>query len=1185
MEKPWRFRHSGTSIGHMLKSNGTIRDGLEQSCRNDGNTQIAGVRLGMRFFRISAICFVVALMMVPAGRPSPESSWTGVLRDKSGNAVANAIVRLHAQSGDRGYTVKTSASGAFSFEGIAAGSYEVSVNFAGRSYVAASPLIVEAGKVLTAKLELSLQEGTVVFSADREATTAQASGGEHLSSGEVSSLPLNERDFSKLLLLAAGTMTDTNGAANFTQQFAVNGQRGSASVFAMDGADTTDPELGGATFSNFNVDAIQEVQSSSGVMPAEIGHGAAGFNNVITKSGTNEVHGSVFEFVRNAAFDARNFFDHPSVGDEGRIPPFERNEFGATNGGPVVLPGIYNGRDKTFYFAEYQGFRQILGTTQVFPVPTAQERLGIDTTTFPGDTLFVPVSPAVASVLAGYPLPNEPQGPFGARTYATSSKVATDTDQFSVRIDHRISDKANLFARFSLDQVNGPTTNPDQTAIDPSFGVDFFDHQRNAAIRYSRTISPHLVSTTSLGYIRSTPIFPTKNTTQPEIAFADGLYDNFNSADGSIFGSYGNLYQLKHDMTYTHGPHGFKWGVELRFNRDATIFGTNPNGIYTFGGGQAYSPVLIPSASGLHDILPGQALPDSLTGLLTATPYSYSITAAASLTPVGNKFDEAGVRREAYNFYFQDTWKINARLSLNYGLRYDLNSRIKEAEHRTSVTIPVDAAGNPTSFFAPGAQQLFLYNPQPIYPLDRNGWGPRVSIDFAATKHTTLHAGGAITTLLPNLWLQNYVTGGFPLVFQPIVTALPDVPVPFQNAVRPESLPPVYTTQGQLLFGSGSSANLPANIPIDLPRFQQDLAAITPGNEVQLFVLSAIDRHLGNGYIGTSTAGIDHDFGTLKVSASYVGTAGVHLANVLVPNGYTGADPQFAPFTQFNAAGHAIGGFGPETIMASSAHSSYNALQTSATENYSRIGLSFQASYTYSKSLDNTSAVPGGIPSSGGVTLQTLPQNPLNPSADKGPSTFDETHVFAISLFQSLPFDRVSFLQPLGSRLTKGWQFLNITTLTTGPPFTVYSGIQQTGAGAGGADRPDLVTMPDLSTSRTIREDYFGRSANNSSFFFIPINVPGGTGPNQGVFGTLGRDTFRGPGFHNLDMAMIKDTPFGKRGNRELGMLEFRAEFFNIFNIVNFGLPSNTVLGSGFGIISHTAGSSRQIQFSLKLVY
>jgi len=1128
---------------------------------------------------------MLALCLAALTGALPLPSWKGVLRDKAGVPVADAIVKLRALSDAREYQQKTSPQGEFSFADVPAGNYALLVTAAGTTYPSATPVTIKDGSTLTAALELSTQDHALRLLPAAESPSAQASGGEHLSSGEVSGLPLNERDFSKLLLLAAGTMTDTNGAANFTQQFAVNGQRGAASVFAMDGADTTDPELGGATFANFNVDAIQEVQSSAGVMPAEIGHGAAGFNDVITKSGTNQVHGSVFEFVRNAAFDARNFFDHSDAVDPGRIPPFARNEFGATNGGPVVLPGIYDGKDKTYYFGEYQGFRQVLGTTQVFAVPTPAERQGIDTTAFPGDTLTVPVSPAVAATLAGYPLPNEPQGPYGARTYATSSKVVTDTDQFSIRIDHRLSENSNLFGRFSLNQVRGPTTNPDQTAIDPTFGVNFFDHQRNAAIRYTRTISTHLAFVTSIGYIRSTPFFPAQNHTQPAIAFADGLYDNFNSADGSIFGSFGNLYQFKHDMTYTHGSHSFKWGVELRFNRDSTVFGTNPNGIYTFGGGTAYSPVFIPSASGLHDILPGQPLPDSLTGLLTATPYSYSITAAANLTPTGDKFDEAGVRREAYNFYFQDTWKVNAKLSVNYGLRYELNSRIKEAQHRTSIAEAVDAAGNPTSFFAPGARQIFLYNPQPIYPLDLKGWGPRVAVDFAATRHTTLHAGGALTTILPNLWLQNYVTGSFPLIFQPIVTALPGVPVPFQNAVVPETLPPVYTTQGQPLFASGSSANLPANIPIDLQRFQNDLAAITPGNEVQLFTLGVIDKHLQNGYIGTWTAGIDHDFGSLKVSASYVGTAGVHLASVLSPNGYTGASPAFAPFTQFNAAGHAIGGYGPESIMTSGAHSSYNALQVSATENYSRIGLSFQASYTYSKSLDNTSSVPGGIASSGGVVLQTFPQNPLDLSADKGPSTFDETHVFTLSLFQALPFDRVSFLQPVTNKLTAGWQFLNITTLTTGPPFTVYSGIQQTGFGAGGTDRPDLVSMPDFSTSRPTREDYFGRGANNSSFFFIPINVPGGTGPNQGTFGTLGRDTFRGPGFHNLDMALIKDTPFGSRGKRELGVLEFRAEFFNIFNIVNFGLPSNEVLGSGFGIISHTAGTSRQIQFSLKLIY
>ena len=324
----------------------------------------------------------------------------------------------------------------------------------------------------------------------------------------------------------------------------------------------------------------------------------------------------------------------------------------------------------------------------------------------------------------------------------------------------------------------------------------------------------------------------------------------------------------------------------------------------------------------------------------------------------------------------------------------------------------------------------------------------------------------------------------------------------------------------------------------------------------------------------------------MKLGAAYVGTAGIHLAGVSSPNGYAGAEPAFAPFTQFNSAGHAIGGFGPEAIMTTGSHSSYHALQASASENYSRIGLSLQASYTFSKSIDDTSAVLGGLPANAGVILQTLPQNPFNPEADKGPSTFDVTHVFSLSLIQSLPFDRVSFLQPLGRRVTTGWQFLNITSVTSGPPFTVYSGIQQTGAGGGGTDRPDLVAMPAFSTSRATREDYFGRGADNSSFFSIPINVAGGTGPNVGRFGTLGRNTFRGPGFRDFDMALIKDTPFGHRGKSELGIVEFRAEFFNVFNIVGIsGLPSNTVRGTGFGTISHTAGPSRQIQFSLKLIY
>ncbi len=1134
---------------------------------------------------VRTLCLVAALAAAPLAGAVSVSSWSGVLRDHAGKPVGEAIVKLRSTSRDRDYTTRASATGNFTFSEIVAGDYELSVETAGKTWKMATPLVIKERTSFSATLQLSVQPQEVRVVPSNEESSPQSSGGEHLSSGEVSSLPLNARDFSKLLLLAAGTMTDANGAANFTQQFAVNGQRGTATVFALDGFDTTDPEMGGATFSNFNVDAIQEVQASTGVMPAEIGHGAASHTNVVTKSAVNQVHGSFFEFVRNAAFDARNYFDHKSVADERRIPPFVRNEFGFTNGGPVLLPRIYDGRSRTFYFGQYQGFRQVLGTTQVFPVPTAEERQGVDTLTFPGDTLTVPVSPAIAPVLARYPLPNDPKGAFGERTYAASSKIYTRTDQFSVRIDHRISDKASLLTRFSLNQVTGPLTNPDQTAIDPSFAVQFFDHQRNAGVRYTRTISPNFISDTSFGYIRSTPFFPAANHTQPALAFADGLFQGFNSAGGSIFGSYGNLYQLKQDMSYVHSAHAFKWGVEIRFNRDATIFGTNINGLYSFGGGTAYSPVLIPSASGTHDIQVGDPLPDSLTGLLTATPYSYNVIAAANVTPTGDRFDEAAVRREAYNFYFQDTWKASSRLTLNYGLRYEVNSRIHEAENRTSLPRFVGADGKDVPYWDHSAKQIFLYDPQPPYDQDWGGWGPRLSVDYGVSSHTVLHAGGAINTILPNLWQDNFVTGAIPFATSLYASALPNTPLPFQNSVIPVNLPPPYTTAGQPLFPNGKATGIAPNTEIDLVRYQNDLTALTPGNQVQLLSMIGFAKNFRNGYIGSWTAGIEHDFRDVKFNAAYVATAGIHLASVYSPNSYGGADPAFAPFTQFDSTGQAIGGFGPESVMTSRSHSSYHALQAGVRKNSARAGLGLQASYTYSKSLDDTSSVLGGLFGSAGVVLQTLPQDPWNPDAEKGASTFDATHSFTLSLIQVLPLDRVKFLRPLGKPLTRGWQFLNITTLTSGAPFSVYSGVQQTGVGAGGTDRPDLVEQPHFSTSGTVREDYFGRGANNTSFFSIPINVPGGTGPNHGRFGTLGRNTFRGPGFKDFDIALIKDTPFGRRGNAELGTVEFRAEFFNVFNLVNFGLPSNILRGSGFGIISKTAGSSRQIQFSVKLIY
>ena len=1081
---------------------------------------------------------------------------------------------VRVESGGHRDTATTAKDGSFTFAVLAPAEYSIAVEYQGVTATCAQA--VQLPRETGAILELSA--GRVLSLVD-EAQTREGTGGEKLSGKAVADLPLNKRDFSQLLLLAAGTMTDTNGAANFTQQFAVNGQRGTAAVFAMDGADSSDPEMGGATFTNFNVDAVEEIRSSSGWMPAEIGRGAAGFTDIVTRSGTNAIHGSLFEFLRNAALDARNFFDRQSFAQPERIPPFIRNEFGLTNGGPVVIPGLYNGRNRTFYFAEYQGFRQVLGQTEVIPVPTAAERSGLDTTAFPGDTLIVPVDPRIAKLLARYPMPNDPAGPYGARTFATSSKVTTVSDQFSVRIDHHISDQSRLFGRFTMANVTGPNTNPSQTAIDPQFAVGFLDRQRNGAITYTRTPSPGFTMESGISFTRTTPSFPTFDRTDPALSFGDGSYEAFNAAAGSVIGAYGNLFQIRQSFQWTRGKHTLKAGGEVRGNRDTTIFGISPNGAYQFGGGTAYATVPIRSASGMHGIPIGAPLPDALTGLLEASAFSYTEAVAPPMFAQGASIGDSAIHRDAYNVYFQDTWKVSDRLTLSAGLRYEIESRLRETDKRTSAPVFGSVPG-----VVPGSEVLI--NPDPPYKLDPRGVGPRLSLDWRVAANTTVHVGGAITTLLLNLWQDNLLTGSTPFVVYPHLTAEPGQPIDFGVAITPQQLPTVYTTGGSPVFASGDSKQVPGNTIMNLLRYEQDLAAVSPGHQITPFNVAGISSGFQNGYMATWTAGVEQKLGGANISAGYVGTAGVKLPAMDFPNGFSGADPAFAPSTQFNSAGQITGGYGLVNVMTNRSHSSYHALQISAQRNLTASGLGFQASYTFSKSIDDASAVIGGfISGQSGAVAQTAPENPFDARLDKGPSSFDVKNALAFSLFQDLHADRVPFLRPLGKTLTAGWQVLGIGTVQSGSPFTIYSGIQQTGAGSQGTDRPDQVGTPVLSTSRAVREDYFGLGANNASFFSIPLNVPGGTGPNSGVFGTLGRNTFRGPGMHNFDLALIKDTPLLERSGAARASLQFRAEFFNVFNIVNFGLPSNTVLGPGFGEISRTASNSRQIQFSLKVIY
>lgn len=1113
------------------------------------------------------VCLLMLVSEVALMGQTPSQVWEGVLQDERAQPIEGATVMLEFEK--KQFKAITSTDGSYRFMTLLPATYGLSINIKGQIFHSLAGIEIFPA---AAKATLTLKtDGELIAEEQHEEAAA---GGEKLSSKAVSEIPLNKRDFSQLLLLAAGTAADPSGASNFTQQFAINGQRGVEATFALDGADISDPEQGGGTFTNFNVDAVLEIQSLSGVMPAEVGQGSSGFTNIVTRSGTDEVHGSVFEFIRNSALDARNYFDFSSPANPGRIPPFKRNEFGFTNGGPIVLPHMYDGKGKAYYFIEYQGFRQILGTTQVFSVPTALQRAGTDETAYPGDTLTIPVNSAIAAVLARYPLPNDLQGTFGANTYATSSKVSTHADQFSLRLDYQAGQKDHLLGRISFDNLDGPTTNPDQTVLDPTFGVKYADRQRSGLFTWVRTATPQLTFESTFAGIRTTPSFTTPNVTESAIKFNDALFEPLNAPGGSVIKSFTNLFQFRENVTFTTSSHALKAGGEVRLWRDSSYFGISPNGEYDFGGGTAFSPVDIRSQSGLHNVHAGDPLPDTLSAFLTGSPFAYARAVAPTNFSNGERIGPAADSRNSYEAYVQDTWKAAPHLVLNFGLRFEVYTPLWDRGRRASGFYPT----------ADGKQE-FLVNPDPVSRTRMNNWSPRAQADYAFTSKLQGHAGAGLTTIPQNIWQENFLTGSLPFVFYPRITAAPGRQIAYGFQITPTQIPRAYSTDGKNIFASGKSNDVPANTVLDINRLEKDLATLS-GQPSPLDV-AAISRHFGNGMLATWTVGLERSMGGMTASANYVGTTAYKLARISFPNAYAGATPAFARFTEFNSAGAPVGGFGLESEVTASSHSSYHSLQLSASGQSGHGGPGLQASYTWSKSIDDTSTVAGtSVTSTVGAISQAAPQNPFDTHPERGPSTFDITHSFTVSVAQDIPFQRLDFLHRINRKVTEGWQLINVSTISSGLPFTVYSGVQQTGAGSSNADRPDQIARPALSTARARREDYFGRGDNNASFFSIPINVPGGTGSNHGRFGTLGRNTFRGPAFYDFDMSLAKNTPLGHRkSGSELVDVQFRAEFFNVFNVVNMGLPSNTVVGSGFGLINRTAGSSRQIQFSLKVAY
>ena len=464
-----------------------------------------------------------------------------------------------------------------------------------------------------------------------------------------------------------------------------------------------------------------------------------------------------------------------------------------------------------------------------------------------------------------------------------------------------------------------------------------------------------------------------------------------------------------------------KAGGEVRLNRDTTYFGISTNGEYDFGGGTAYATETATSESGAHVLHPGDPLPDTLSAFLMGSAFVYTTAVAPSYTSGGDHIGPAAISRNGGGVYLQDTFKINSRFVLDYGVRYEVYSPISERAHRTS------------GFLMNGAQQEYVDNPQPGYRFEWGGVMPRVQLDWQVKDTLHVHAGGGLMIIPPNIWQDNFLTGAVPFTILPHITATGAAPVHYGFQITSAELPNFYTPAGVNVFASGKTKDVAPNTVLDVIRYQKDLAALSPGSTVTPINLTGMDRRFGNGLLQTWTLGAERQFGKLTADATYVGTASEHLPRTTFLNGYSGAGPQFAPHTEFDSAGNEIGGYGTEQLITGTAHSTYHALQTSLSGTVPHGGPGIQLSYTWSKSLDDTSGVTGGLGATGATTIP-YPQNPLDTHAEKGPSAFDVAHGFTSSLAQDLQLEKASWLQGVSRKATAGWELLSISTISSGSP-------------------------------------------------------------------------------------------------------------------------------------------------------
>jgi hypothetical protein len=1069
----------------------------------------------------------------------------GTVTDPSGAVIPGAkVTATRVETGVSQSTV-TGGAGTFTIPNLVVGTYNVTAEGGGFKAGTATGLTLDVSQTRQVDFKLSVVgvESTVEVDATPPLlNTTDATVGGLVSEEQVQTLPLNGRNITGLVLMQPGIVQNTGGMGWMAPagQWIANGNRGETMVGTLDNADISDPEMGTLQFTNFNLDAIAEFKILQNNYSAEYGQGAGTVTQMVSKTGTNEWHGSAFEFVRNSAFDARNFFATS-------VPPFKRNEFGATFGGPIK-------KDKTFFFVEYAGLRQRLGEPNIVSVPTQAERNGIVTVN--GYTYQVPMNPVAQQILGKYPMPNQPGGLYGDNTFNYMFSQPTNDNQFSARVDHHFANDT-LFVRGSFTNHNALETDPWAAELGgTNFSTANIGNSRNYAVSDTHLFSPTLLNVFTLTVnrgIEGVPEAPAEaNTTA--VSFQDGSLQGW-GPDTFETKYVVTMFDYKDDVTWTKGRHSFKIGGQFRreWDNGTGVTGIGPSGVYNFNTG---TPLTTPitSTDGLSTLT---ASPSGLVSMMEGDDVNYGrATTVPGYGPAGGGGVWWGLRRWTLAGYVQDDFRVNRRLTLNLGLRYEYASVPSEVGDRFAG--PADYG----SLYG-----HFVVNPQPLWKPDKvaGDFAPRFGMALNLGGNTVLRGGMALfTNMIPTVYPDQA------LVNFPIASLNYLANAPFSLTPQAVSLPVLTSTTGQAIAGNGNSKSVPANTPVNIEPYAKILGVL--GGDYP-------SDGLRNGYTINGNMTLEHEFaGGIAAQASYILNNGVALYNQTYPNAFNGAESQYTPYSNITP------GLGELQVFYNGAHSTYNGLQLQARKTSPSHGLQFQANYTWAKDMTDADAVWSSGWVGGGISQN----NPQCVRCERAPASYSIAQRFVANFEYDVPMNSWRGFSQLPGRATQGWKILGIFTAQSGFPFTVAGpyGTLQYGYDSfdGFGARPFLLQNPTRA------------SGGGPQFFSNAVIANGGTGDGffglptvispvnqQAVLptpGNLGRNTFIGPGWSNLDFSLVKDTKI-----TETKRLQFRAEFFNILNHATFGNPGEIIGSSNFGISTGTATTERQIQLGLRLMF